>query len=106
MQLCFDWRIIFLRAAGLDTFLDRETLETIFHFPNNDGSYGEEQRSFLAMQGARRPIVFLAFPLYLWLDEGSATPAARSPTGWCSLGHETYGAAAGTTCWAASGLAP
>lgn len=62
MQLCFDWRIIFLRAAGLDTFLDRETLETIFHFPNNDGSYGEEQRSFLATQGARRPIVFLAFP--------------------------------------------
>ena len=49
-------------VVALDLHLDRPALEAIFHLPANDGSFKEEQRSFLAAQGARRPTVLLAFP--------------------------------------------
>lgn len=46
----------------MDLHLDRAALEAIFNLPGNDGAFPQEQRSFLAAQGARRPAVFLAFP--------------------------------------------
>ncbi len=46
----------------MDLYLDRPALEAIFHLPNNDGSFDEEPHRFLAAQGARRPVVLLAFP--------------------------------------------
>ena len=50
-----------LRQTNVDLYLDRPALEAIFHLPNNDGSFDEEPHRFLAAQGARRPVVLLAF---------------------------------------------